>query len=577
MKDYDDPEFTRDMEALPEKIRQFQEAAASLGQGEAEEELVGILKAEEEIGLFTQRLGMFLALKSEVNTADEQAAAGLAQVTMQTSAMEKDMALVKKWIASLSNLKELIDNNAFLKEYEYLLLQRKKDAEHLLSGDVEDVIARLNVSAGWAWGNLQTYLTSGVEVDFRGEKTNLSAIRNMAYSKDRKVRKEAYEAELAAYPKIADSVAFALNNIKSQVNTICKLRGYASPLDMTLAQSHMSRETLEAMLAAMRRYLPKFHEYLRAKARRMGYENGLPWYELFAPMGEDDRQFTTEEAKEYLLSHFGPFAPDLADMVEEAFDNAWIDFYPRKGKSGGAFCAGVPAMKRSWILTNFDGALGDVVTLAHELGHAFHNRNMEGNRPLNTEYSMPVAETASTFNEMVIMNAAIAEAKGEARMALLENQLQDTTQIICDIYSRYLFETAVFEERENSFLFPPRLQELMLKAQKEAYGDGLDENFLHPYMWVCKGHYYSSGLSFYNFPYAFGGLFARGLYARYREEGEAFLPKYRALLKATATSDVEEVAGIAGIDLTRPEFWDESLRTIAEDIDAFIAMAEKKD
>lgn len=576
-KDYDDPEFTRDMEALPEKIRQFQEAAASLGQGEAEEELVGILKAEEEIGLFTQRLGMFLALKSEVNTADEQAAAGLAQVTMQTSAMEKDMALVKKWIASLSNLKELIDNNAFLKEYEYLLLQRKKDAEHLLSGDVEDVIARLNVSAGWAWGNLQTYLTSGVEVDFRGEKTNLSAIRNMAYSKDGKVRKEAYEAELAAYPKIADSVAFALNNIKSQVNTICKLRGYASPLDMTLAQSHMSRETLEAMLAAMRRYLPKFHEYLRAKARSMGYENGLPWYELFAPMGEDDRQFTTEEAKEYLLSHFGPFAPDLADMVEEAFDNAWIDFYPRKGKSGGAFCAGVPAMKRSWILTNFDGALGDVVTLAHELGHAFHNRNMEGNRPLNTEYSMPVAETASTFNELVIMNAAIAEAKGEARMALLENQLQDTTQIICYIYSRYLFETAVFEERENSFLFPPRLQELMLKAQKEAYGDGLDENFLHPYMWVCKGHYYSSGLSFYNFPYAFGGLFARGLYARYREEGEAFLPKYRALLKATATSDVEEVAGIAGIDLTRPEFWDESLRTIAEDIDAFIAMAEKKD
>ncbi len=222
-KDYDDPEFTRDMEALPEKIRQFQEAAASLGQGEAEEELVGILKAEEEIGLFTQRLGMFLALKSEVNTADEQA-------TMQTSAMEKDMALVKKWIASLSNLKELIDNNAFLKEYEYLLLQRKKDAEHLLSGDVEDVIARLNVSAGWAWGNLQTYLTSGVEVDFRGEKTNLSAIRNMAYSKDGKVRKEAYEAELAAYPKIADSVAFALNNIKSQVNTICKLRGYDSPI-----------------------------------------------------------------------------------------------------------------------------------------------------------------------------------------------------------------------------------------------------------------------------------------------------------------------------------------------------------
>ena len=228
------------------------------------------------------------------------------------------------------------------------------------------------------------------------------------------------------------------------------------------------------------------------------------------------------------------------------------------------------------MLTNFDGALGDVVTLAHELGHAYHNRNLEKNRILNTDYSMPVAETASTFNEVVIMNAAIAEAEGEAKMALLENQLQDTTQIICDIYSRYLFETTVFAERENSFLFPPRLNEIMLDAQRQAYGDGLDETYMHPYMWVCKSHYYSAGLSFYNFPYAFGGLFARGLYAKYLEEGDAFLPKYRALLKATATSDVEDVAGIAGIDLTQPEFWEKSLAGIAKDIDTFVAMADAK-
>lgn len=526
--------------------------------------------------MFFSRLNLFLDLKSSVNTADEQAAAGLAKVAMQTSTLKKDKTRVRKWIASIENLQELIDSDPFLKEYEYYLLQIQKESAHLLSDEVEDVIARLDVSAGWAWGNLQNYLTSGVEVDYDGGKTNLSAIRNMAYSKDAAVRKAAYEAELAAYPKIADSVAFALNNIKSQVNTVSGMRGYESPLDMTLAEAHMSRETLEAMLGAMRRYLPKFHEYLRAKARYMGYENGLPWYELFAPLGEDHRQFTTEEAKEYLLQHFRPFAPDLADMVETAFDNAWIDFYPRKGKSGGAFCAGAPFMKQSFVLTNFDGALGDVVTLAHELGHAYHNHNLEGNRPLNTDYSMPVAETASTFNEVVIMNAAISEAEGEARMALLESQLQDTTQIICDIYSRYLFETAVFAEREESFLFPPRLNELMLDAQRKAYGDGLDEAYLHPYMWVCKSHYYSADLSFYNFPYAFGGLFARGLYAKYLEEGEAFLPKYRALLKATAVSDVEDVAKIAGIDLTQPEFWEKSLETIAKDIDSFVAMVSKK-
>lgn len=575
-KGYDDPAFIRDMEALPEKIEAYRQMAASLGEGDVKEQLIAALKAEEELSLFLGRLELFPDLKSEANTADEQAAAFKAKIAMQRSTLKKDRTAVEKWIASIGGLQELIDGDAFLKEYEYFLLQIKKNAAHLLSDEVEDVVARLDVSAGWAWSNLQTHLTSGVEVDFRGEKTNLSAIRNMAYSEDAAVRREAYEAELAAYPKIADPVAFALNNIKSQVNTLCALRGYESPLSMTLDESCMTRKTLEAMLKAMRRYLPKFHAYLRAKARYLGYENGLPWFELFAPLGEDHRRFTTEEAKEYLLQHFRPFAPDLADMVEEAFDNAWIDFYPRKGKAGGAFCAGAPFLKQSFVLTNFDGALGDVVTLAHELGHAYHNRNLEKNRILNTDYSMPVAETASTFNEVVIMNAAIAEAEGEAKMALLENQLQDTTQIICDIYSRYLFETAVFAERENSFLFPPRLNEIMLDAQRQAYGDGLDETYMHPYMWVCKSHYYSAGLSFYNFPYAFGGLFARGLYAKYLEEGDAFLPKYRALLKATATSDVEDVAGIAGIDLTQPEFWEKSLEGIAKDIDTFVAMADAK-
>lgn len=575
-KGYDDPEFVRDMELLPEKIEEYRQVTASLGEGDPKEKLIAYLKAEEELNRFAYRLGLFLSLKESVNAADEQAAAGSSKVDMRLSTLSKDQAAARKWVASLPNLQELIDSDPFLKDYEYLLQQIKKDASHLLSDDVEDVIARMDVSAGQAWSKLQGYLTGGVEVDYNGEVTNLSAIRNLAYSDDAKVRKEAYEAELAAYPKIADSVAFALNNIKSQVNTVAELRGYESPLAMTLSQARMSRATLDAMLASMRRYLPKFHEYLKTKAKMLGYENGLPWYELFAPMGVDNRKFTTEEAKEYLLAHFRPFAPDLADMVEEAFDNEWIDFFPRKGKAGGAFCAGSPEYKRSWILTNFDGTLGDVVTLAHELGHAYHNHNLEQNRPLNTDYSMPVAETASTFNEVVIMSAAIAESEGNARMALLESRLQDTTQIICDIYSRYLFETAVFEERQDSFLFTPRLNELMLQAQKEAYGDGLDPNCLHPYMWVCKSHYYSSGLSFYNFPYAFGGLFARGLYAKYLEEGESFLPKYRALLTATATADVEEVAKIAGIDLTRPEFWDKSLEMISRDIDTFIALAEER-
>jgi oligoendopeptidase F len=294
---------------------------------------------------------------------------------------------------------------------------------------------------------------------------------------------------------------------------------------------------------------------------------------MFAPFGESHRKFTTEEAKDYLINHFKGFSSDLADMVEEAFDDEWIDFYPRKGKVGGAFCANMPFVKQSRVLTNFTGALNDVVTLAHELGHAFHGLNIQDHLPLNMEYSMPVAETASTFNEALIMEAVIGEAQGSEKVALIESQLQDITQIICDIYSRYLFESEVFEKCRTGFLFADELKEMMLSAQKEAYGDGLDDNLLHPYMWVLKSHYYSEGLSFYNFPYAFGGLFARGLYEKYKEEGAAFVPKYRALLKATTVMSVEDAAKQAEIDLEDPQFWRTSLKTVENLIDDFIRLA----
>ena len=429
----------------------------------------------------------------------------------------------------------------------------------------------MSISGGKAWGDLFSFLTAGVEVDYNGEKTTLSAIRGLAEDEDKEVRKAAYEAELACYAKIRDSIAFALNSIKAQVNTEAQLRGYASPLDMTLSDSRMQRDTLEAMLEAIREYLPKFHEYLRHKAKLLGYENGLPWYELFAPMGESSSAtFTVEDAHKYLVDHFSNFAPDLADMIDRAFKEEWIDFYPRAGKVGGAFCSNLPFIKESRILTNFSGSFGSVVTLAHELGHAYHGQQIQEHRVLNTGYTMPVAETASNFNELIIVNDAIAHSQGGEKIRLIESQLQDCTQIIADIYSRFLFEDEVIRRRNEKFMFAPDLEQIMLDAQKTAYGDGLDPTLLHPYMWCCKSHYYRAGLSYYNFPYAFGGLFARGLYAKYMEEGEAFLPKYRELLRATTVDTVEGVAHIAGIDLTKPEFWRTSLQTIADNIDLFI-------
>jgi len=432
----------------------------------------------------------------------------------------------------------------------------------------------MRLSGGSAWSDLQGYLTSTVPVSYNGTTTNLSAIRNLAYDADPAVRKAAYEAELACYDRIKDSVAFALNSIKLETISDCKLRGYDSPLARTLKHSDMKQETLDAMLSAMDDYLPKFWQYLKAKAKALGHANGLPWYDLFAPMGNANTKYTTEDSKQLLVELFSTFDGELADMVATAFDNAWIDFYPRDGKSGGAFCAGADCLGESRILTNFDGTFSDVVTLAHELGHAFHNQCIRDHRPLNKGYSMPVAETASTFNECVVMAAAIKNAKSDdERLALIESQLQDATQIICDIYSRFRFEAMVFANREEQFMNADALCGFMTSAQKQSYGDGLDETCMHPYMWVCKGHYY--GPTFYNFPYAFGGLFARGLYAQYMEEGASFVPKYKKLLYTTPVATVEDTAKVADIDLTDKKFWCAALQTIADQIDLFCKLVEE--
>jgi pepF/M3 family oligoendopeptidase len=573
-KSYQDEAFTSDFKSLSELIKTIKEYVSKMSDKSPAETIPAIIAYLEEYTVLIGKLGSYISLRQSTNTTDSETTALLGKIEELDSTLSKELAMVKKYIAKIDNLDDLLQSIDKLKGYEYYFHQIIDESKYALSDDVEEVIAKMNLSAGSAWSMLQQYLTSTLEVDYNGEKTTLSAIRNLAYNSDQNIRKSAYEAELASYSKIKDSVAFALNNIKSQVNTIVELRGYESPLAMTLRQSRMKQETLDALLTAIKEYLPKFHAYLRRKGELLGHKNGLPWYDLFAPVGESTRTFTTEEAKSYLVKHFRGFADDLADMVEEAFDEEWIDFFPHAGKVGGAFCANLPYVKQSRILTNFDGSLSDVVTLAHELGHAYHGLNIQEHLPLNTDYTMPVAETASTFNETVIMNAAIQEADDKEKTALIEGQLQDTTQIICDIYSRFLFEKNVFEKRKDSFMFPADLEEMMLSFQKEAYGDGLDHSLLHPYMWVCKGHYYIDYLSFYNFPYAFGGLFAKGLFAQYQAEGASFLPKYRALLNATTVSSVEDVAAMANLDITTPDFWRQSLQSVSESIDMFLELTK---
>lgn len=568
------PEFLADFAALEALSAEFNALCADLPAENRGEAIRKVLTLQEKIAEKAHRLYSYAELRSAVNTGDEGAVNATAKLQKLLSDSSAAEAAFRTYVGKTEGLDGLIAADPFLGEYAYLLRTMQDDAKYTLDEKVEEALAKMNLSGGSAWENLQAYLTSTVTADYRGEKLTLSAVRNLAYDPDPAVRKDAYEAEVACYDKIRDGVCFALNSLKQQVTTECELRKGGSPLEMTLRASRMKKTTLDAMIRAIEEYLPVFWKYLRAKAKLLGYEGGLKWWDLFAPMGKNTATYTVEDAKQYLLDHFRPFAPDMADMMAQAFDEAWIDFYPHAGKVGGAFCANLPMIRQSRVLTNFDGAFGDIVTLAHELGHAYHGMMIEEHRPLNLDYSMPVAETASTFNETVVMNAALDEATDpEVKLGLLESQLQDTTQIMCDIMSRYWFETAVFEKAKQGFAFPDELCEMMKQAQKRGYGDGLDLDTLNPYMWVCKSHYYSAGLSFYNFPYAFGGLFAAGLYAQYRREGEAFLPKYRALLKATTVSSVEDVARMADIDLGDVNFWRSSLEIFKDRVEQFLKLA----
>lgn len=573
-KGYDDKKYMEDREELDRLIKEITTFSETLKNEINEEEV--LLKAIEYLELYQvlgSKLSFYVTLRQSVNTTDGQTMNEMNAIEKLISLSSKPMAVIHKFIAGITNLDTYMEKYPKIMAYEYFISEIKKEAKHLLSDDVEEVIAKLNISAGSAWSSMQSFLTSTLEVEYRGEIITLPEVRNLAHNGDATVRKDAYEAELKAYEKIKDAISYSLNNIKTQVNTICDLRGYESPLSMTLIKSKMKKETLDAMLEAIVEYLPVFHKYLRHKAKLMGYTNGLPWFEMLAPIGESNTKFTIEEAENYLVKHFKGFEDDLANMIAEAFEDEWIDFYPRKGKVGGAFCENLPFVKESRILTNFTGTLNDVITLAHELGHAYHGLNIEDHLPLNTDYSMPVAETASTFNEVLIMQAAINETSGREKIALIESQLQDVTQIICDIYSRYLFESAVFDKCRTGFLFSDELKEIMLQTQKQAYGDGLDEEYLHPYMWVLKGHYYSENISFYNFPYAFGGLLARGLYEKYQTEGEEFIPKYRAFLNATTVMSVENAAKEAEINLEDPQFWKTSLHSIEKLIEEFIQLS----
>jgi pepF/M3 family oligoendopeptidase len=321
----------------------------------------------------------------------------------------------------------------------------------------------------------------------------------------------------------------------------------------------------------MQASFPTFRRYLKKKAERFN-KKSLPWWDLFAPVGKSDRKFGWNDARDFIIDNFASFSGELADFAEKAFDRNWIDAEPREGKRGGAFCIRIPEVEEARILCNFDGSLDQVSTIAHELGHGYHIECQRGKNYLQYITPMTLAETASIFCETIIMDAALAAASNEEELAILETILIGDTQVIVDITSRYLFEKEVYARRELAELSPDELCEIMTRAQKATYGEGLSEENLHPYMWAWKPHYYGWELSFYNYPYAFGLLFSTGLYAIYKQRGQDFVPQLIDLLASTGVASPADLASRFGIDIQSINFWEDSLEFIHKRVERYMEL-----
>lgn len=476
------------------------------------------------------------------------------------------------WIGSL-DVDALLARSSVARAHAFALQKARAGAAHLMSPAEEALAAELKVTGGSAWGKLHGNVTSQLsvplELDGKTQELPMSVVRTMAFDADREVRRRAHEAELAGWQRVAVPLAAALNSIKGEVITLAHRRDWESPLAAALFDANIDQPTLDAMLEAARAYFPDFRRYLRVKARGLGIAE-LAWFDVFAPMGggAGERVWEFEDAARFIVEQFDTYSPKLSAFAARAFRERWIDAAPRPGKRDGAFCISLRG-DESRVFANFKPSYGGMSTLAHELGHGYHNMNLASRTMLQRETPLTLAETASIFCETIVRHAALREASAQEQIEILEASLQGSCQVVVDITSRFLFEQRVFAHRRERELSVEELNQLMVDAQQETYGDGLDHRVLHPYMWAMKPHYYSTGRSYYNFPYMFGLLFGLGLYARYQRDPEGFRTSYDDLLSSTGLADAATLAGRFGIDVRTPDFWRSSLDIIRADIDRF--------
>lgn len=571
----------KEYSALLDKFEKFYKSKLTKASAKTKSKELGALlgKAVDQFNAIYELGGTieaYIASFVTTNSRDKTANRLLSELEQVQVRQSNLVTQFRAWVGTLGKkLDEAIVTNTSAKSHAFTLKETRDQAKYLMSEAEEMLAAEMSLSGGNAFGKLQGTVTSQLSVDFeldgKLQKLPMPALINLRSHPDEATRHRAYDAENQAWEGVKETLAATLNGVKGESNILWKRRGRKDALHAAIDFARMDRKTLDAMMGAMKDSFPMFRKYFKAKAKKLGKEK-LAWWDVFAPLGKTDKVYSYDEARDFILKNFGKFSPDLHDMTATAFKQNWIDAEQRDGKRGGAFCMGVPAVKESRVLANYDGSFNQVSTLAHELGHAFHNycAYKAGKTELQQNTPMTLAETASIMCETIITEAVLSTSKDpQETLAVLESQIENAGQVIVDIYSRFLFEKEVMERREKSELSADDFNDIMERAQKATYGDGLDERYLQKFMWTWKPHYYSPGFSFYNFPYAFGLLFATGLYAIYRKRGADFVPDYMNLLASTGEASAAKLAKRFGIDITQKKFWQDSLAIIGKQIDRF--------
>lgn len=507
----------------------------------------------------------YLSLTISTDAFNEEAKAALSHLQPFSSRVQ---LLAKKLSSMLKgqDIAALVAGDAWLEQHQYVLEMWQENANHLLSDESEYIITKMSETGGNAWGKLQGELISKstIHATINGEEKDwsVSELSNLRSHAERAVRHAAFSHEDTLLQQNSISYSAALNNIKGQHIELCKSRGWSSPLEESLHRSHISAQSLEAMHEAVRESLPDFQQYYRNKAQLLGLDS-LTWYDLRAPISRADapaKHYSWQEAKDFVVEQFASYSQGLADFAQRSFDENWHDVPPRKGKRNGAFCSGVANRQESRIMLNFGHTLDDIFTVAHELGHAYHNDccyRFDTSVLQRSNTPMTLAETASIFCETIVINAMLEQASPEDKLVILAQDLLSSAGITVDIYSRFLFESSVFEKRQARELSTQEINDLMLEAQQASYGDAL--SLYHPRQWMQKPHYYSFGMHYYNYPYTFGYLFGLGVFAQYQQDPEGFKQRYDRLLASTGNADAKTLAKDFAIDIEDIAFWRSSL------------------